>query len=398
MSDIKTIDSLEAAGKKVLVRVDFNVPVKDGVVTDDTRIRAALPTIEKLVGDGARVILMSHLGRPAGTGYEEAFSLRPAALRLSELLGKPVVFASDTVGEDAQAKTAALRDGDVLLLENLRFDKREKKNDPAFCEQLAALADVYVNDAFGTAHRAHASTAGVAALLPAYAGYLMTREVSTLSGMLDEPERPFVAILGGSKVSDKIKVIDALIDKCDTLIIGGGMCFTFLMAQGLSVGTSLKEEDWVERAGEMLAKAKERGVELLLPVDVVVADHFAEDADHVTVMVDSIPNDMMGLDIGADTAAMYAEAISKAKTVFWNGPMGVFEMDAFAAGTKAVAEAVAANKEGDTIIGGGDSVAAVNKFDLADQMTFISTGGGASMELVQGEKLPGVEALKVPTA
>ena len=394
MSDIKTIDSLDAAGKKVLVRVDFNVPVKDGVVTDDTRIRAALPTIEKLVGDGARVILMSHLGRPTGTGFEEAFSLRPAALRLSELLGKPVVFAADTVGEDARAKAAALRDGDVLLLENLRFDKREKKNDPAFCEQLAALADVYVNDAFGTAHRAHASTAGVAALLPAYAGYLMTREVSTLTGMLDEPKRPFVAILGGSKVSDKIKVIDALIDKCDTLIIGGGMCFTFLMAQGLSVGTSLKEEDWVERAGEMLAKAKERGVELLLPVDVVVADRFAEDADHLTVLVDSIPNDMMGLDIGAGTAALYAEAISKARTVFWNGPMGVFEMDAFAAGTKAVAEAVAANKEGDTIIGGGDSVAAVNKFDLADQMTFISTGGGASMELVQGEALPGVEALK----
>ena len=394
MSDIKTIDSLDAAGKKVLVRVDFNVPVKDGVVTDDTRIRAALPTIEKLVADGARVILMSHLGRPSGTGYEEAFSLRPAALRLSELLGKPVVFATDTVGEDAQAKAAALRDGDVMLLENLRFDKREKKNDLAFCEQLAALADVYVNDAFGTAHRAHASTAGVAALLPAYAGYLMTREVSTLSGMLDEPKRPFVAILGGSKVSDKIKVIDALIDKCDTLIIGGGMCFTFLMAQGLSVGTSLKEEDWVERAGEMLAKAKERGVELLLPVDVVVADRFAEDADHLTVLVDSIPNDMMGLDIGAGTAAMYAEAISKAKMVFWNGPMGVFEMDAFAAGTKAVAEAVAANVDADTIIGGGDSVAAVNKFDLADQMTFISTGGGASMELVQGEKLPGVEALK----
>ena len=398
MSDIKTIDSLDAAGKKVLVRVDFNVPVKEGVVTDDTRIRAALPTIEKLVNDGASVILMSHLGRPAGTGFEEAFSLRPAALRLSELLGKPVVFATDTVGEDAQAKAAALRDGDVLLLENLRFDKREKKNDPEFCEQLAALAEVYVNDAFGTAHRAHASTAGVAALLPAYAGYLMTKEVSTLTGMLDEPKRPFVAILGGSKVSDKIKVIDALIDKCDTLIIGGGMCFTFLMAQGYSVGTSLKEEDWVERAGEMLAKAKECGVELLLPVDAVVADRFAEDADHSTVLIDSIPNDMMGLDIGAGTAAMYAEAIAKAKTVFWNGPMGVFEMDAFAAGTKAVAEAVAANKDADTIIGGGDSVAAVNKFGLADQMTFISTGGGASMELVQGEALPGVEALKVPTA
>ena len=398
MSEIKTIDSLDAAGKKVLVRVDFNVPVKEGVVTDDTRIRAALPTIEKLVNDGARVILMSHLGRPAGTGFEEAFSLRPAALRLSELLGKPVVFATDTVGEDAQAKAAALRDGDVLLLENLRFDKREKKNDPEFCEQLAALAEVYVNDAFGTAHRAHASTAGVAALLPAYAGYLMTKEVSTLTGMLDEPKRPFVAILGGSKVSDKIKVIDALIDKCDTLIIGGGMCFTFLLAQGYSVGTSLKEEDWVERAGEMLAKAKECGVELLLPVDAVVADRFAEDADHSTVLIDSIPNDMMGLDIGAGTAAMYAEAIAKAKTVFWNGPMGVFEMDAFAAGTKAVAEAVAANKDADTIIGGGDSVAAVNKFGLADQMTFISTGGGASMELVQGEALPGVEALKVPTA
>lgn len=394
MSNIKTIDDLDARGKKVLVRVDFNVPVKDGAVTDDTRIRAALPTIKKLVNDGARVILMSHLGRPVGTGFEEAFSLRPAALRLSELLGKPVAFAGDTVGEDAQAKAAALRDGDVLLLENLRFDKREKKNDPTFCEQLASLADVYVNDAFGTAHRAHASTAGVAALLPAYAGYLMTKEVSTLSGMLDEPNRPFVAILGGSKVSDKIKVIDALIDKCDTLIIGGGMCFTFLMAQGLSVGTSLKEDDWVERAGEMLAKAKERGVDLLLPVDAVVADRFAEDAAHKTVPVNAIPDDMMGLDIGAGTAALYADAIKKAKTVFWNGPMGVFEMDAFAAGTKAVAEAVAANKEADTIIGGGDSVAAVNKFELADQMTFISTGGGASMELVQGEKLPGVEALK----
>ncbi len=394
MSDIKTIDSLDAAGKKVLVRVDFNVPVKDGVVTDDTRIRAALPTIEKLVGDGARVILMSHLGRPAGTGFEEAFSLRPAALRLSELLGKPVVFAADTVGEDAQAKAAALRDGDVLLLENLRFDKREKKNDPEFCKQLAALAEVYVNDAFGTAHRAHASTAGVAALLPAYAGYLMTREVSTLTGMLDEPKRPFVAILGGSKVSDKIKVIDALIDKCDTLIIGGGMCFTFLMAKGLSVGTSLKEEDWVERAAEMIEKAKAKGVDLLLPVDVVAADRFAEDADHKTVPVEAIPDDMMGLDIGAGTAALYADAIAKAKTVFWNGPMGVFEMDAFAAGTKAVAQAVADNQDADTIIGGGDSVAAVNKFDLADRMTFISTGGGASMELVQGEKLPGVEALR----
>ena len=398
MSNIKTIDELDGAGKRVLVRVDFNVPVKDGVVTDDTRIRAALPTIEKLVGDGARVILMSHLGRPAGTGFEEAYTLRPAALRLSELLGKPVAFATDTVGEDAQAKAASLRDGDVLVLENLRFDKREKKNDPSFCAELAALGEVYVNDAFGTAHRAHASTAGVAALLPAYAGYLMQREVGTLTGMLDDPKRPFVAILGGSKVSDKIKVIDALIDKCDTLIIGGGMCFTFLASKGLSVGTSLMEEDWIERAGEMIAKAEERGVDLLLPVDVICADKFAEDAATKAVPVDAIPDDMMGLDIGAGTAALYGDAVKKAATVFWNGPMGVFEMDAFAAGTKAVAEAVAANEAADTIIGGGDSVAAVNKFGLADKMTFISTGGGASMELVQGEKLPGVEALKVPSA
>lgn len=394
MADITSIDELDARGKRVLVRVDFNVPVKDGEVTDDTRIRAALPTITKLVQDKARVILMSHLGRPKGEGFEEAYTLAPAAERLGELLGKPVAFAADTVGEDARAKVGALADGDVVVLENLRFDKREKKNDPAFCEELASLGEAYVNDAFGTAHRAHASTAGVAALLPAYAGYLMQREVSTLTGMLDAPKRPFVAILGGSKVSDKIKVIDALMDKADTLIIGGGMCFTFLLAQGKSVGTSLKEEDWVERAGQMIEHARERGVNLLLPVDVVAADRFAEDAATKTVGVDAIPEDMMGLDIGPETARLYAEAIADAQSVFWNGPMGVFEMDAFAAGTKAVAEAVAANEQADTIIGGGDSVAAVNKFDLADKMTFISTGGGASMELVQGEALPGVEALR----
>ena len=394
MADIKTIDELDAAGKRALVRVDFNVPVKDGAVTDDTRIRAALPTIEKLVAQGARVVLMSHLGRPAGEGFEEAFTLRPAAQKLSELLGKPVVFATDTVGDDARAKAASLRDGDVLVLENLRFDKREKKNDPAFCEELAALGDVYVNDAFGTAHRAHASTAGVAALLPAYAGYLMQREVSTLSGMLEAPRRPFAAILGGSKVSDKIKVIDALMDTCDTLVIGGGMCFTFLLAQGKQVGTSLKEDDWVERAAAMIEKAEARGVKLLLPVDVVVADRFAEDVETLTVSVDDIPGDMMGLDIGPETAKLYADAVAEAQTVFWNGPMGVFEMQPFEAGTKAVAEAVAANVDADTVIGGGDSVAAVNKFDLADKMTFISTGGGASMELVQGEALPGVEALR----
>lgn len=393
MANIKTIDQLDAAGKRVLVRVDFNVPVKNGVVTDDTRIRAALPTIKKLVDDGARIVLMSHRGRPSGEGFEEEFSLRPVALRLSELLGKPVSFASDIAGEDATAKAAALKDGEILIVENLRFDKREKKNVPEFCEELAKLGEVYVNDAFGTAHRAHASTAGVASLLPAYAGYLMEKEVSTLTGMLDDPKRPFCAILGGSKVSDKIQVIEALLDKCDTLVIGGGMCFTFLLAQGYEVGTSLKEEDWVERAAGLLEKAKEKGVEFLLPVDVVCADKFAEDANIKTVPVSEIPSDMMGLDIGPETSKLYAEAVSKAKTVFWNGPMGVFEMDAFAEGTKQVALAVGANKEADTIIGGGDSVAAVNKFKLADQMTFISTGGGASMELVEGKTLPGVAAL-----
>ncbi len=394
MADIKSVELAEVAGKRVLVRVDFNVPIKDGEVTDDTRIRAALPTIQYLREHGARTILMSHRGRPSGEGFEEAFTLAPAARRLAELLGTPVVFASDTVGADAQAKATALSDGQVLVLENLRFDKREKKNDPAFCRELAALGDVYVNDAFGTAHRAHASTAGVAELLPAYAGFLMQREVSTLTGMLEDPKRPFVAILGGSKVSDKIKVIDALIEKCDALVIGGGMCFTFLLAQGKQVGTSLKEEDWVERAAATLQRAEEAGCRILLPTDVVVADAFAEDARTETVSVDAIPEDMMGLDIGPETAAAYAEAVAGAKTVFWNGPMGVFEMKAFEAGTKAVAEAVAANADADTIIGGGDSVAAVNKFGLADRMTFISTGGGASMELVQGEALPGVEALK----
>lgn len=393
MADIRTIDELDGKGKRVLVRVDFNAPVKDGIVTDDTRIRAALPTIEKLVADGARVVLMSHRGRPEGTGFQEEFSLAPAATRLSELLGRPVALAGDVAGPLSHEVVSSLGDGDVALLENLRFDKREKKNDPAFCKELAALGDVYVNDAFGTAHRAHASTAGLAQLLPAYAGYLLNKEVQTLTSMLDAPRRPFCAILGGSKVSDKIAVIDALLDKCDTLIIGGGMCFTFLLAQGYEVGTSLKEDDWVERARAMMAKADQKGVKLLLPVDVVCADRFAEDASTLTVDVDAIPQDMMGLDIGPKTAEAYGQAIAQASTVFWNGPMGVFEMDAFATGTKAVAEAVARNVAADTIIGGGDSVAAVNKFGLGDQMTFISTGGGASMELVEGKELPGVTAL-----
>ena len=389
----KTIEDIQVNGKKVLVRCDFNVPMDENkVITDENRLRGALPTIQYLIKNGAKVILCSHLGRPKGE-FNMKYSLRPVAERLSQLLGQEVKMADDVIGESAHKLASELKDGEVMLLENVRFHKEEEKNDPEFAKKLASLAEVYVNDAFGTAHRAHASTAGLANLLPAYAGYLMANEVSTLTDMLDQPKRPFVAILGGSKVSDKIQVIDALMDKADTLIIGGGMCFTFLLAQGKKVGTSLKEEDWVERAGEMIKRAAEKDVKLLLPVDVVVADKFAEDANTKTVTVDEIPDDMMGLDIGPETAKIYAQAIAEGKTVFWNGPMGVFEMDAFAVGTKDVALAVAANKEADTIIGGGDSVAAVNKFDLADQMTFISTGGGASMELVEGKELPGVAAL-----
>ena len=391
---IRSLDSADVAGKKVLVRVDFNVPIAQGVVTDDTRIKAALPTISHLINHGAKIILMSHLGRPDGSGYQEEYSLRPIAQKLSELLDKPVLFAKDSAGPDAQAKTAALHDGDVLLVENLRFDKRETKNDSSFSQELAHLANIYVNDAFGAAHRAHASTAGIAKFLPSYAGFLLSREVSTLTNMLDEPKRPFTAILGGAKVSDKIKVIDALLDKCDTLIIGGGMCFTFLKAQGKSVGNSLMEADWVKRSQETLSRAKEMGVEILLPLDVVAADAFSEEAKVKLVSVDDIPDDMMGLDIGPKTIELYTQAIASAQTIFWNGPMGVFEMKAFEQGTKAVAYAVANNTEADTIIGGGDSVAAVNKFSVGDKMTFISTGGGASMELVQGEVLPGVEALR----
>jgi phosphoglycerate kinase len=391
---LTTVEGVDVAGKRVIVRVDFNVPIKDGVVTDDTRIRAALPTITYLVDHGAKVILMSHLGRPAGTGYEEKFSLAPAAKRLSELVDAPVAFASDTIGEDARAKAGALKDGQILLLENLRFDPREKKNDPVFAKELAALADLYVNDAFGTAHRAHASTAGVAAYLDAYAGFLLAKEVDTLTDMLANPARPFVAILGGSKVSDKVGVIDALIDKADSIIIGGGMCFTFLAAKGYGVGTSLKEDDWVDRARQMMDKAQAKGVKMLLPVDVVCADKFAEDARTCVVDADAMPDDMMGLDIGPKTAQLYADEIAGAATVFWNGPMGVFEMEPFAAGTKTVAKAMADNTGATTVIGGGDSVAAVNKFDMADAMTFISTGGGASMELVEGKALPGVEALR----
>jgi phosphoglycerate kinase len=389
----KTVRDADVDGKRVLVRVDFNVPLKDGVVTDDTRVRAAIPTIKYLKEHNAKIILMSHLGRPKGDGPEPELSLKPAADKLAELTGYDVKFVDDTYGEKAEKAVEALKPGDILVLENVRFDKREKKNDPEIAKRLASYGDIFVLDAFGTAHRAQGSVVGPAAYLPAYAGFLLEKEVDTLTSIFADPARPFVAIVGGSKVSSKIGVLDHLIDSADTLIIGGGMAYTFFLAKGYSVGTSLKEEDWVERAGEMLKKAEDKGCKVLLPVDNVVADHFGEDATGTVAASDQIPDDMMGMDIGPETEKLYAEAIAGAKTIFWNGPMGVFEFDNFAHGTKAVAEAVAANTDCTSIIGGGDSVAAVNKFGLADKMSWISTGGGASMELVEGKALPGVEAL-----
>ncbi len=388
----KTVRDIDVDGKRVLMRVDFNVPLKDGVVTDDTRVKAAIPTIKYLVEHNAKVILMSHLGRPKGDGPEPALSLKPAADKLAELTGYDVTFVDDTYGDKAKAAVDALEPGKILVLENVRFVKAEKKNDPEIAKTLASYGDVFVLDAFGTAHRAQGSVVGPAAYLPAVAGFLLEKEVDTLTSIFADPERPFVAIVGGSKVSSKIGVLDHLIDSADTLIIGGGMAYTFVLAKGYSVSTSLKEEDWVERAGEMLKKAEEKGVKILLPVDNIVADHFGEDAVGEVVASDAIPDDRMGMDIGPETEKLYAEAIKGAKTVFWNGPMGVFEMDQFAHGTEAVARAVA-DSDCTSIIGGGDSVAAINKFDLADKMSWISTGGGASMELVEGKALPGVEAL-----
>ena len=389
----KTVKDVDVDGKRVLMRVDFNVPLADGVVTDDTRIKAAIPTIQYLVDHGAKVVLMSHLGRPKGDGVEPELSLKPAAEKLAELTGLDVTFVPDTYGQEAADAVAAMEPGQVVVLENVRFDKRAKKNDPEIADKLAALGDIFVLDAFGTAHRAQGSVVGPAAKLPAVAGFLLEKEVDTLTNIFEDPERPFVAIVGGSKVSSKIGVLDHLLDSVDTLIIGGGMAYTFFLAKGYTVGTSLQEPDWVDRAREMMEKAEKNGVKLLLPVDNVVADHFGPDAVGVVVKSDSIPDDMMGMDIGPETAQLYADAIAGAKTVFWNGPMGVFEFDQFSDGTKAVAEAVAANEDCTSIIGGGDSVAAVNKFDLADKMSWISTGGGASMELVEGKALPGVEAL-----
>lgn len=388
----KSVREADVAGKRVLMRVDFNVPLKEGRVTDDTRVRAALPTITYLLEQGARVILMSHLGRPSGEGFQPEFSLRPAADKLAELLGKPVAFVEDTYGEVAAEAVAALGEGEVLVLENVRFDKREKKNDPEIARILASYGDLFVLDAFGTAHRAQGSVVGPAEFIPAYAGFLLEKEVDTLTSIFSDPERPLVAIVGGSKVSSKIGVLDHLIDSANTLIIGGGMAYTFLLAQGHEVGTSLTEPDWIEAAGTMLKKAEEKGVAILLPEDHVVADHFGEDAKAELVDQVSIPEGRMGMDIGPKTRATYAQAIAGAKTVFWNGPMGVFEMAQFSEGTRAVCEAVA-ESAATSIIGGGDSVAAVNAFGMAEKMSWISTGGGASMELVEGKQLPGVEAL-----
>ena len=394
----KSLASLSAAdisGKRALVRVDFNVPVDDkGNITDDTRIRAALPTIQDLTQKGAKVILTSHFGRPKGV--DEKLRLTPVAKRLAELLGQEVIKTDDCIGDDVAAKVAALDNGQVLLLENVRFYKEEEKNDREFARKLAANADFYVNDAFGTAHRAHASTEGVTEFLsPSVAGYLVEKELQYLQSAIEEPKRPLAAIIGGSKVSSKIGVIETLLEKCDKLIIGGGMIFTFYKARGLSVGKSLVEEDKLELAKSLEAKAKERGVALLLPTDIVSADKFAPDANATTVSIENIPADGMGLDIGPDSVKVFQAALADCKTVIWNGPMGVFEFDKFAAGTEAIAHTLAEiGKTGaTTIIGGGDSVAAVEKVGLADQMSHISTGGGASLELLEGKVLPGIAAL-----
>lgn len=388
----KTVKDVDVQGKRVFCRVDFNVPMQDGKVTDDTRIRAALPTIQYLTEQGAKVILASHLGRPKGKVNEE-MRLTPVAARLSELLGKDVKKTDEAYGEIVQAYIADMNEGDVLLLENVRFYAGEEKNDPELAKEFAALADIYVNDAFGAAHRAHASTEGIAHHLPAVSGFLMEKELDVLGKALSNPERPFTAIIGGAKVKDKIGVIDNLLEKVDNLIIGGGLAYTFVKANGHEVGKSLLEEDKIDLAKEFMAKAKEKGVNFYMPVDVIVADDFSPTANTQTVDIESIPSDWEALDIGPKTAEIYREVIQKSKLVIWNGPMGVFEFDAFAGGTKAVAEALADSTDTYSVIGGGDSAAAVEKFNLADKMSHISTGGGASLEFMEGKALPGVVAL-----
>ncbi len=393
MLNKKSVDDINVKGKRVLVRCDFNVPLQEGRITDENRLVAALPTIKKLIGDGGKVILCSHLGKPKGEPKPE-LSLAPVAVRMAELLGQPVTFAADAtvVGENAKAAVAAMKDGDVVLLENTRYRAEETKNVDAFSEELASLCDIFVNDAFGTAHRAHCSNVGVTKYVDtAVVGYLMQKEIDFLGNAVNKPERPFVAILGGSKVSSKISVINNLLDKVDTLIIGGGMSFTFMKALGEEVGNSLLEEDYLEYAKEMMEKAKKKGVNLLIPVDSVVAKEFSNDAEFKTVETGGMEAGWLGLDIGEKTCALYTDAIKSAKTVVWNGPMGVFEMSNFAKGTVAVAKALA-EIDAITIIGGGDSAAAVNILGFGDKMTHISTGGGASLEFLEGKELPGVAA------
>ena len=392
----KSIEDIDVAGKRVLCRCDFNVPTKDGKITSDKRIVAAMPTISYLVNQGAKVILCSHMGKPKGE-WKPELSLKVVAERISELLGKEVIMAADVVGEDAKAKAAALKDGDVMLLENVRYMKGETKNDPELSKELASMADIFVNDAFGTAHRAHSSTAGVADYLPAVSGYLVQKEVSIMGKALADPERPFVAILGGAKVSDKLNVINNLLEKVDTLIIGGGMAYTFLAAKGYSVGNSLLDSEKIDYCKEMMAKAEAKGVKLLLPIDTVVADSFPNPIDGPidveTVAADAIPDGKEGLDIGEKTRELFAEAAKSAKTVVWNGPMGVFENPTLAKGTIAVAQALA-DSEAVTIVGGGDSAAACEQLGFASKITHISTGGGASLEFLEGLELPGIACLE----
>ena len=393
MLNKKTVDDINVKGQRVLVRCDFNVPLEDGRITDDTRIVASLPTIQKLIADGGRLILCSHLGRPKGNPVPE-MSLAPVAVRLSELLGQEVVFAADdeVVGENAKKAAAALEDGQVMLLENTRYRAEETKNGEAFSKELASLCDVYVNDAFGTAHRAHCSNVGVTEYVDTcVVGYLMKKEIDFLGNAVENPERPFVAILGGSKISGKLDVIDRLLDKVDTLLIGGAMTYTFVKAKGGKIGSSLCEDDYIDYALKMLKKAEDNGVQMLLPVDDVIADAFDNNANKKTADAGETPDGWIALDIGPKTAALYAEAVANAKTVVWNGPMGAFEMSNFADGTRAVAQALA-DTDAVTIIGGGDSAAAVNQMGFADKMSHISTGGGASLEFLEGKELPGVAA------
>lgn len=390
----KTVEDIDVKGKRVLARCDFNVPLKDGEITNDKRIVAALPTIKYLKDHGAKVILCSHLGRPKGE-YKPEFSLAPVAAKLSEYLGQEVKLAEDpeVVGANAKAMAAELKDGDVMLLENVRYRKEETKNEEVFSKELASLADIFVNDAFGTAHRAHCSTTGVAAYLPAVCGFLIQKEIKFIGGALADPKRPLVAILGGAKVSDKIGVISNLLDKCDTIIIGGGMAYTFMRYFGHSIGTSLLEEDWIEKAGQMMADAKEKGVKFLIPVDNKVGKEYDENTESKIVNSDEIPDGWMGLDIGPESQKLFTDAIKGAGTVIWNGPMGVSEWKNFEDGTVAVAKAVA-DSGAISIIGGGDSVAAVTKLGFADKMSHISTGGGASLEFLEGKELPGIAALQ----